>query len=67
MGFRKGDGADMAMIELVDFNELMLEAKKPTAKTTRRRKRKSSGKDEQIPVAPVAPQVVDEAPGKEEE
>jgi large subunit ribosomal protein L17 len=40
MGFRKGDGAEMAMIELVDFNELMLEAKEEKTKTTRRRRRR---------------------------
>lgn len=40
MGFRKGDGAEMAMIELVDFNELMLEAKTESTKSTRRRRRR---------------------------
>ncbi|MDR2292159.1 MAG: 50S ribosomal protein L17 [Prevotellaceae bacterium] len=37
-GFRLGDAADMAMIELVDFNEAALAAttKKETKKTTRR-------------------------------
>jgi large subunit ribosomal protein L17 len=64
MGFRKGDGAAMAMIELVDFNELMLSGTKPTAKATRRRKRKSGDKEEQISAAPVAK---DEAKLKEEE
>ncbi|HAQ37646.1 MAG TPA: 50S ribosomal protein L17 [Saprospirales bacterium] len=39
MGYRKGDGAEMAMIELVDFNELLLNAKSDkTVKTTRRRR-----------------------------
>ncbi|ADQ82039.1 50S ribosomal protein L17 [Riemerella anatipestifer] len=40
-GFRQGDSADMAMIELVDFNELYNpnEAEK---KTTRRSRRKSA-------------------------
>ena len=37
-GFRKGDAAEMAMIELVDFNENML-ATKETKKTTRRSRR----------------------------
>jgi large subunit ribosomal protein L17 len=40
MGFRKGDGAEMAMIELVDFNELMLAGKDDGAKTSRRRRRR---------------------------
>lgn len=41
-GFRLGDAADMAIIELVDFNLAALESAKPEAKkaTTRRRKSK---------------------------
>ena len=35
-GSRKGDGAEMAMIELVDYNELMLSNKKPKKKRSRR-------------------------------
>lgn len=38
-GFRKGDGAEMAMIEFVDFNEVYTQAKdgsKPSKKRTRR-------------------------------
>ena len=31
LGFRQGDGADMALIELVDFNEAALTAKKADA------------------------------------
>ncbi len=42
MGFRKGDGAEMAMIEFVDFNELMLAAKSATPRKSRRRRRRSS-------------------------
>jgi large subunit ribosomal protein L17 len=43
-GFRLGDAAEMAMIELVDFNESALAAtgKKETKKSTRRSRRKSS-------------------------
>ena len=41
-GFRQGDGADMAIIELVDFNEAALaSAKKPAKKTTRRSSKKA--------------------------
>ena len=41
-GFRQGDGADMAIIELVDFNEVALaSAKKPAKKTTRRSSKKA--------------------------
>ena len=42
-GFRQGDGADMALIELVDFNEAALASapKKAAKKTTRRSSKKS--------------------------
>lgn len=36
IGYRQGDNAEMAMIELVDFNELMLSEPKKEKKTTRR-------------------------------
>ena len=50
-GFRQGDGADMALIELVDFNEAALAAspKKAAKKTTRR----SSKKAAEAPAAEV--------------
>ena len=43
-GFRQGDGADMALIELVDFNEAALAAtpKKGGKKTTRRSSKKAA-------------------------
>ena len=42
-GLRQGDGADMALIELVDFNEAALAAapKKAAKKTTRRSSKKA--------------------------
>lgn len=43
-GFRQGDSAAMAMIELVDFNENMLKAEAKKATKTTRRSRRSSGK-----------------------
>jgi ribosomal protein L17 len=43
-GFRLGDGADTAMIELVDFNELY-SAKSEAKKTTRRSRRSSTKKE----------------------
>ena len=48
IGFRQGDAAEMAMIELVDFNEAALAAttKKETKKTTRRGRSKSSATPE---------------------
>ncbi|MFK5855547.1 MAG: 50S ribosomal protein L17 [Bacteroidota bacterium] len=42
LGKRLGDNAEMAMIELVDYNELLLTDKTKKAKSTRRRR--SSGK-----------------------
>ncbi|MDR1896804.1 MAG: 50S ribosomal protein L17, partial [Prevotellaceae bacterium] len=44
VGFRQGDAAEMAMIELVDFNENALKStsKKEVKKTTRRSRKKSS-------------------------
>ncbi|MBM1106140.1 50S ribosomal protein L17 [Aurantibacter crassamenti] len=50
LGNRLGDNADMAMIELVDFNELY-NAGKPKKKTTRRSRRGSGEKTETPPVA----------------
>ncbi|MGY6560587.1 MAG: 50S ribosomal protein L17 [Luteibaculaceae bacterium] len=57
LGFRQGDGAEMAMIELVDFNELLLN--EPTKKTTRRSRRGTTKKvaettENTETVAPVA-------------
>ncbi|MCS7029341.1 MAG: 50S ribosomal protein L17 [Bacteroidia bacterium] len=48
MGFRAGDKADMAMIEFVDFNDLVdnklkeAKAEKPRTKKTRRKKKKAT-------------------------
>ena len=49
-GFRQGDGADMALIELVDFNEAALAAAPKAAKKTTRR---SSKKAVEAPAAEV--------------
>ncbi len=46
-GFRLGDAADMAIIELVDFNLAALESAKPEAKKATTRRRKS--KKEEVP------------------
>lgn len=75
-GFRKGDGAETAMIELVDFNEVM-KAKTASAKsTTRRSRRKSSGSNvgnvgaaavaSVATAATAAPIVADEVANEEE-
>jgi len=67
LGNRMGDNADMAMIELVDFNELY-NADKPKAKKTRRKKKADApavaapkAEVEQAPVVEEAP-AVEEAP-----
>ena len=56
LGNRLGDNADMAMIELVDYNELY-NASKPEKKTTRRSRRGGS-KPEAAPV--VQPKATNE-------
>ncbi|MGI6410165.1 MAG: 50S ribosomal protein L17 [Bacteroidales bacterium] len=43
-GTRLGDNADMCIIELVDYNEAMLEAKETKKKTSRRSRGRKSGK-----------------------
>ncbi len=50
-GHRLGDNAEMAMIELVDFNEIYSNAKKEVKKSTRRGRSKAS--DEEVSKAPV--------------
>ena len=55
-GFRLGDNAEMCIIELVDFNELMLKDAAPAKKTTRR----SSGAETSA-LAPAAPKAAAKA------
>ena len=68
LGSRLGDGADMAFIELVDFDENMLKTPKAEAKKTRRSRKSSAAKAEapaeEAPKAEEAP--VEEAPKAEE-
>ena len=52
-GFRQGDAADMAMIELVDFNELY--NPKAEEKKATRRSRKSSTKKETVEATAKTP------------
>jgi len=63
LGFRRGDGAETAMIELVDFNETYNPnaGKVRQAKKTRRGGRKAAGVTAEAPVAPV----VEEAAAEE--
>ena len=61
IGFRQGDAAEMALIELVDFNEAALAAadsKKAAAKKTTRRSR--AKKAEAAPEAPKAEAAAEE-------
>ena len=78
-GFRMGDGAEMALIELVDFNEAALAstAKKEAKKSSTRRSRSKKSADakpaaetpakEEAPVAEAAPETpkAEEAPATE--
>jgi large subunit ribosomal protein L17 len=70
---RLGDSADMAMIELVDFNELLVKEAKP--KKARRSRRGGGSKPAAAPAAEVkaeepkaevAEEVIEEAPAAEE-
>lgn len=60
-GFRLGDNAETCMIELVDYNEAMLNDKAAKKTTRRRRTRKAAPAAE----APVAETPVTEAPAAE--
>ncbi len=53
MGYRLGDAAAMAMIELVDFNELMLAQKESATKSKRKRRRRGGAKKEAAPATPA--------------
>ena len=62
-GFRLGDNAEMCVIELVDYNTLLLGGDdKAAASKTRRRRRKKSTANE----AEESPKAKKEAPKKEE-
>jgi large subunit ribosomal protein L17 len=72
IGNRAGDNAEMALIELVDFNEFVTE--KPKKKTSRRRGKKTTGKPEapaaevkkESPKAEAPKKEVEETPAAEE-
>lgn len=68
-GYRVGDNAEMAMIELVDYNENMLAAKEAKAKTRRGRKKAEpkaatapTAKEEAITDAVIEETTTDETP-----
>ncbi|MGB5500419.1 MAG: 50S ribosomal protein L17 [Maribacter sp.] len=60
LGNRLGDNADMAMIELVDFNEIY-NADKPKKKTTTRRSRRGGGAKAETPPVAVAENKTDDS------
>ncbi len=55
LGFRRGDGAEMAMIEFVDFNEIYSTSKDESALTgnQKKRTRRSGGAKTSAPLAEV--------------
>ncbi len=65
VGFRQGDAAEMALIELVDFNEAAL-ATAPEKKAAKKGTRRSAKKTAAAPEAPVAEAPAAEAPAAEE-
>lgn len=61
-GFRLGDNAEMCIIEIVDFNELMLKEAKPEQKKTRRSRRGGAGKAASEATAEAKPEAENKAP-----
>jgi large subunit ribosomal protein L17 len=66
LGHRLGDAAEMAMIELVDFNELYSPKGKKKKKSTRRGRSKSSETETTVETKSEAPAVAEEAAPKAE-
>ena len=62
-GFRPGDAADTALIELVDFNDIY--NPNEAEKKTTRRSRRSTAKKETAPVAEISEAKVEETPAAE--
>ena len=65
LGHRPGDGADIAFIELVDFDENMAKEQKAAKKTRRSRKAAPKAEAEAAVEAPVAEEAQAEAPAEE--
>ncbi len=62
LGNRLGDNAEMCMMELVDFNETILNATEEKATKTRRSRRAGAGKKADGDAVVAAPAVVEAAP-----
>ena len=65
VGFRQGDAAEMALIELVDFNEAALASAPKEAKKTTRRSRAKKAEAAPAAEAPAAEAPAAEAPAAE--
>ena len=65
VGFRQGDAAEMALIELVDFNEAALASAPKEAKKTTRRSRAKKAEAAPAVEAPAAEAPAVEAPAAE--
>ena len=63
LGTRQGDAAEIAFIELVDFDENMAKTSKSAAKKTRRSRKAKA--EETVAEAPAAETVAEEAPKAE--
>ena len=65
VGFRQGDAAEMALIEVVDFNEAALASTEKAAKKTTRRSRAKKAEAAPAAEAPAAVEAPAEAPAAE--
>lgn len=66
VGFRQGDAAEMALIELVDFNEAALAADTKTAKKTTRRSRSKKTAEAAVEAPAAQAPAAEETPAAEE-
>lgn len=65
LGRRLGDNAETAMIELVDFNELLIGGGETKKKTRRRGGKKTTPAKAAVPAKEEAPAATEEAPAKD--
>jgi large subunit ribosomal protein L17 len=66
LGFRQGDSAEMAMIELVDFNELLVKETKVKTRRSRRGGKKANAAAEATPEVETKAEVKAKANASEE-
>jgi large subunit ribosomal protein L17 len=65
-GNRLGDSAETCIIELVDYNDVMIKEAKPAKVKTRRSRRAGKAKTEEVQAAPAETAKTDKADQKEE-